>query len=183
MNIKWTLPKHRQWGPASTTAFRVLPPSRTHNGLENQRTIHFPRGKRPGSPKLPGTWAYMAPPEAFSSARCPSLEASSGLITEPGGRATRRTPRYEQNWATSLVGIVGNELHSGHMVLSFRKEELAQSRWLTVQDERALSDPCSPFCSHKETLLRCWGALEARSLGRSSRTPAQSLEPGNQFET
>lgn len=155
MNGKWTIPKQRQRGRASTMAFNVLPPSRTHNGLENQCTIHFPRGKRPGSRKLPGTWAYMAHPEAFSSARCPSLEASSSLITGPGDRATRRSPTYEQNWANSLVGIVGNELHSGHVVLPFKKEELAQSRWLTVQDERALSDPGSPFCSHKKTLLCC----------------------------
>lgn len=159
MNMEWTLPRHRPRAPAYTMAFRVLLPKRTHNGLGNRRTTPSPRGKLPGSPKPPGTWACTAHPEALSPARGPSLEASSGLITGPGGRATGRTPRCEQSWASSLAGIVGNEPRSGHVVLSFKKEELVQSRLLPVQEERALSGPCSPLCSRRR---HCFIAREPR---------------------
>lgn len=58
----------------------------------------------------------------------------------------------EQNWTSSMIGIVGNELHNGHMVLSFKKEKLVQTRWLTVQDGRVLSDQCSPILLIQEDI-------------------------------
>lgn len=44
-----------------------------------------------------------------------------------------------------MIGIVENDLHNGHGVLSFKMEEIAQARLLTVQGERVLSDPHSPM--------------------------------------
>lgn len=43
-----------------------------------------------------------------------------------------------------MIGIVGNDLHNGHGVLSFKMKEIAQARLLLVQGERVLSDQCSP---------------------------------------
>lgn len=44
-----------------------------------------------------------------------------------------------------MIEIVGNDLHNGHGVSSFKMEEIAQARLLTVQGERVLSDQCSPM--------------------------------------
>lgn len=50
-----------------------------------------------------------------------------------------------------MIGIVGNDLHNGHGVSSFKMEEIAQARLLTVQGERVLTS-AAPCCSY-ETLL------------------------------
>lgn len=61
-----------------------------------------------------------------------------------------------QNWTNSMSGTVGNELHSRQVVLSFRKEGIAQARLLTVHNERVLSDQCSPVLLIEDIAVEPW---------------------------
>lgn len=55
-----------------------------------------------------------------------------------------------------MIGIVENDLHNGHRVLSFKMEEIAQARLLTVQGERVLSDPRSPMLLTRDIAVEPW---------------------------
>lgn len=182
MNMEWTLPRHRPRAPAYTMAFRVLLPQRTHNGLGNRRTTPSPRGKLPGSPKPPGTWACTAHPEALSPARCPSLEASSGLITGPGGRPQGGPLAMSRAGLTHWQGLWEMSLAVGTWSCPSKKKSL--SRAGCSQFRRKERCPVRAARSaHTEDIASLPGSPEAHSSGRSRRTPAQPLEPGSQFET
>lgn len=98
VKVRRAVAHYRQQALVCKPGSSVFLPQRTYTGLESQLITHFPRGNSPGSPKLPGTWAYTAHREASHSARCLFLVAISQLIKELAQSQPDRALNNEPQW-------------------------------------------------------------------------------------